>query len=1496
MATIDQLNFEVILDDKEFDAKVKHDIELAKQLNTSLSSLLNIKKQVGKFNQDDVLNNRKAQQIAVDTARAQEKINREHEKTIGLKNKLNAQVERINKGYLSQSRILNELKGYALGYLSIHGASQLLSSLVRVTGEFELQKTTLAAMLGDLNTAEGIITRIQGLAVESPFQFKELTTYAKQLSAFSVPAQELYDTTKMLADISAGLGVGMDRIVLAYGQVRSAAFLRGQEVRQFTEAGIPILDELAKQFSELEGRAVSAGEVFDKISARLVPFEMVAKVFKDMTSEGGKFYNMQEVQAETLKGKISNLKDAYEVMLNEIGKGQSENLKGAVDWARRLMTNYEETGMTLVELVTAYGVYKTMLGILTLATGTFSIANHKLLSALKGIGTLVANNPYALIAAGLAAIGYTIYKDITALESYEKIQKSIADTQSNFNKAVITETSKLDTLYAKLNLAKEGTEAYNAAKKEIYTKYASYISELQNEGIAVDNLATIYENLKIKIENSQKARFRSIASQDLEQVYGTEISNILSEAEKATNRLLKKTAFKFNEMEKQAIQAYVGGIITKDELSNDERLKKIATILNEAARSGNYEWQQFGTSIETARNQFEASTKAYKDGLDAIDAVYGKVATPEGSIIPPLVPQKESDEAVKVLEKEIAALKTLKKEYDEWKALGVSDDAIVTNLQGYFPNIKSKYGEDFITQLNFATRILEKIKELEKIAPDEAFSLMMSFGVDKAATDRQAVKDKIKAYEDIAKAAGKYYESIRKWSSEDFNLNGEGITLDISKIASDLNEKIVEIESRANKARELFADIDLNSEEEITKVKEIFVKEFGADAWDDFWNSYLTEGMDAIQQIADKQREYERKLAQEDVNDLAQKYVKEAYFTEGIDLTNLEDKTFLQLRDLKKQLQELAEKEPLKIPLEIENRLAEVGVDLSDLTNVNLDVIFDAFEDSGEPISETTQELLRLTQQIQKAELSVTDFGEVIKKVFKDGLSKLTEEERKALADTLSTAADTALGIMEDLAASMNEIAEISGDVELGEMAEQVSSMTGILSSAAQGAATGGWIGAIVGGATELINQITSVFTTMKVEEAELLANTRDFAYELSRLQYKLGDGFGEIFGGEDVAKALDAQTKMKKALADYNTLMDDLNSHTMPELYEKQEEFLSLGTTILLPGLFGVGGHFAGLRKTISNELKGAQEAYAKGYSQLEAMQVKTKDNSGFANFFGIKDEFTSLKDLAPQLWGPDGVFDVEAARIFLETNTQLNDQQRRQIQNIIDLKDAYDEAKGALDDYIESLYGQWSNDLADAISNAILTGSDAWAEFEKTASETIKNIGKDMMQYAFFDAVFDKFKDPLREAIGDPDAMIEQTTLLMEALASTVPQAQEWLEMFYDQAEKAGINIDGTESETLGDGIKGITEDTANLLASYLNAIRADVSFGKTQWSQMNVSLQQIVTLLTAQAAPSLSEYQAQIAANTYDTAVATQNILSRLESVITTEGGFDAIRTYS
>lgn len=127
-------------------------------------------------------------------------------------------------------------------------------------------------------------------------EVKELVTYTRQLAAYRIETNKLHDTTKRLADVSAGLGVDMQRLILAFGQVRAANFLRGTELRQFTEAGIPMLDELAKHFTELEGKAISAGDVFEMISKRMVLFEDVEAVFKKMTNEGGAFFQMQEEQ------------------------------------------------------------------------------------------------------------------------------------------------------------------------------------------------------------------------------------------------------------------------------------------------------------------------------------------------------------------------------------------------------------------------------------------------------------------------------------------------------------------------------------------------------------------------------------------------------------------------------------------------------------------------------------------------------------------------------------------------------------------------------------------------------------------------------------------------------------------------------------------------------------------------------------------------------------------------------------------------------------------------------------------------------------------------------------------------------------------------------------------------------------------------------------------------------------------------------------------------
>lgn len=225
-----------------------------------------------------------------------------------------------------------------------------ISKLAKVRGEFELQQRSLQAILQNKSQADQIFNKTVQLAVKSPFQIKELVTFTKQLAAYRIESDKLYDTTKRLADVSAGLGVDMGRLILAYGQVKAAAYLRGTEVRQFTEAGINLYGELQRYFQEVKGEAYTTAQIVDMISKRKVTFEDIENIFTRITDKGGIFYNMQEIQAETLRGKISNLKDSIDVMLNSIGKANEDTLKGSIDSIKVLIDNWE----TVVNIAKAF--------------------------------------------------------------------------------------------------------------------------------------------------------------------------------------------------------------------------------------------------------------------------------------------------------------------------------------------------------------------------------------------------------------------------------------------------------------------------------------------------------------------------------------------------------------------------------------------------------------------------------------------------------------------------------------------------------------------------------------------------------------------------------------------------------------------------------------------------------------------------------------------------------------------------------------------------------------------------------------------------------------------------------------------------------------------------------------------------------------------------------------------------------------------------------------
>lgn len=445
------------------------------------------------------------------------------------KNKIKGIEESMGELNSKSSNLLNISEQLTRRLALVFSVSQItgyVKKLASVRGEFELQQKSLAAIIQNKDKANEIFDKVTKLAVQSPFQLKELVTYTKQLAAYKIETGKIYDNMKMLADISAGVGVDMSRLVLAYGQVASANYLRGTELRQFSEAGINVLGGLADYFTELYGRVVGVGEVFDMVSRRMVSFADVEEVLRKMTEAGGEFYNMQAIQAQTLRGQISNLKDSIEIMLNEIGKSQEGKLKSGVALVRDLVENWRAFAFVLQNV----GFTLAIKGIVDLSKG-FKVAKDDLGSFIeeaKGLPKVAASiknlffdiqkaivaHPYIALAAAIAVVGKALWDWNKAVEAQNKVYKENSVAISN----EIDRLNKISDKYRKYSAEIITAEAAMQKAKdennqEEYNKALEESNTLQKEQLRIleqlkKEYPDIYNNL-----NSEKVSWQELTAE-----------------------------------------------------------------------------------------------------------------------------------------------------------------------------------------------------------------------------------------------------------------------------------------------------------------------------------------------------------------------------------------------------------------------------------------------------------------------------------------------------------------------------------------------------------------------------------------------------------------------------------------------------------------------------------------------------------------------------------------------------------------------------------------------------------------------------------------------------------------------------------------------------------------------------------------------------------------------------------------------------------------------
>lgn len=379
-------------------------------------------------------------------------------------------VERLRASHTRLKKDAEQLKSVLQRVFGLAALKSFASKLVSIRGEFEMQQKSLEVLLRNKGEADLLWQRTIDLAVKSPYTTQQLVTATKQLAAYRVESHKLYSTTKMLTDISAGLGVEINRLVLAYGQVKAANFLRGTELRQFSEAGVNLLDELAARFTDIEGKVVTVKEVFDRISKRMVSFADVEAVLQNITSRGGAFFNMQEQQSETLKGQILNLKDSIELMFNDMGKSSDGFIKKIVSGLKWMIDHWKQVATVVGPVLVAFLGMKAVIGIIngiraaTLALNKAMMANPILFWV--GAATTLITTLWSLF----STVEETNEQHITQADLFTRNAHVI----NGYSSAILELTNRRKELLA----LEERSEAQNIELESVTRARSAAISEL----------------------------------------------------------------------------------------------------------------------------------------------------------------------------------------------------------------------------------------------------------------------------------------------------------------------------------------------------------------------------------------------------------------------------------------------------------------------------------------------------------------------------------------------------------------------------------------------------------------------------------------------------------------------------------------------------------------------------------------------------------------------------------------------------------------------------------------------------------------------------------------------------------------------------------------------------------------------------------------------------------------------------------------------------------
>ena len=1312
----------------------------------------------------------------------------------------------------------NLLKG-ATAYFTLQGAQSFISQMIAVRSQFQQLEISFGTMLKSKEKANALMAQMADLASKTPFGLEEVSEGAKRLLAFQVPAEEVTETLRRMGDVASGLGVPMGQLIHVYGQVKAQGKLMTNDLYQFMNAGIPIIAELSKVVGKSET------EIKEMVSAGKIGFPEVQAVIKNMTDEGGLFFNLMAEQSKSLGGQISNLKDNFDQMLNEIGKSSEGIVSGAIKGVSFLVENYQTLGKIIAGLIVTYGTYKTaiivhnaLIALNTQLTNGWTIAQLAqyrglllLEKAQKLLNATMLANPYVLVATAVVGLGVALWtlKDNTNLakkaqEDYNKEKEQIIDNEKahkqridelieSVNNQALADTDRQKALIA---LQKEYPKIFE--KYDIETLKLADILKLKKEIAKIDeekgkesrkNSQQRYKNnadTLLKIGKGEiKGGFDAIVKnsdldKDISKAFGKYWRyNPMLDFREIYQYFVEKEKVAKNDVKGDAVASWASNLknLSEEQVKKElEHRQKLIADLQKQKKAGN-KWASHGVNFggdwfAFNEEELQAQSKTLQAQLDKL--------------------HEQTYEYKDLTKKYTQAVKDAEKALDNIKNGGLGE----RSEEEFAKAIK-----DAEEKLEIAKKTLEKHKtSLNKKAPatskkeqsfDQEAHLLQTqrIAIDNELAEQKKGVDALQEGYDKELALIHYFydekaEAIRR-GGEDARIalekeraNSKGLmsneTYNARLNAINENEMIANEQNNALKTQQeqkLFDGL-LEKYQTYTDQRKAIEEKYNAD----ITALQAKLGADAPQ-VKKAQDEKARELKKLDI----------LYKKEGTAIAKLFDN--LRKKTVKEIRQTITDAEA-----EIDALASTLN--MSDNANVEF-------------ITNLRQQLEQVKDVAERSDIAFGKLGTSIKNLFK---SKPNTAEWQESFNGMISSAQAITGEFAQLGQEFEKLGQSTGNESLKRIGQTMQNVSNVLNRTASFAQIGGQIGGGWGAAIgAVVGLITSGFESAAKARMEHEKKLQEIANskikqqsDYNRLLYEermLHKENTSVFGTKEVATALYYLTEYRNQ---WNSLQKDITSGLSEErrnyLKEQSEDtfnpFLNSGQI---------------------NWVKYRDELVAK---QSKLQNIMVADGSYTAGILWWKKAHTiwkSIIDVHPELIKANGDFDAKLAKSIL--NKEFKDSGKQALQDIIDSYERAQEAQKKFDEYVKNTFGELGTSVIDSVYNALQKGEDAFESFAKSVGNVIGKLGKQLAYELYVADDFKRLQEKITQAgknnNGSEDFAQKSSQIVSEfgnAMKSKVSEMETFLKQWNDMGKANGFEFLNEQRKATEKGYMRMSQDTGD------------------------------------------------------------------------------------